>query len=234
MKEGHRVPQRDNFFEDIYSRMASIITPFFLNFTPNQVTILSGGFGIIGSCLLISDNYLALFSAAILIQLFSILDLVDGNIARIKNLQSKFGMWLDIFFDKLVDFLIMFIATLGVYLSNGDSNILIWGMVLIGSVFFNQIIMILNTTRNYFEFSRDSGSKFTKIIEDKNSKINFFLKFIYFFRKHLTYQHNTFLFLISFFAIINQMLFGIYFLTLHSLISLILSIMINFYRISEV
>jgi phosphatidylglycerophosphate synthase len=234
MKEGHRVPQRDNFFEDIYSRMANIITPFFLNFTPNQVTILSGGFGIIGSFLLISDNYLALFSAAILIQLFSILDLVDGNIARIKNLQSKFGMWLDIFFDKLVDFLIMFIATLGVYLSNGDPNILIWGMVLIGSVFFNQIIMILNTTRNYFEFSRDSGSKFIKIIENKNSKLNFFFKSLYFFRKHLTYQHNTFLFLISFFAIINQMLFGIYFLTLHSLISLILSIMINFFRISEV
>ena len=227
MKEGHRVPQRDNFFEDIYSRMANIITPFFLNFTPNQVTILSGGFGIIGSFLLISDNYLALFSAAILIQLFSILDLVDGNIARIKNLQSKFGMWLDIFFDKLVDFLIMFIATLGVYLSNGDPNILIWGMVLIGSVFFNQIIMILNTTRNYFEFSRDSGSKFIKIIENKNSKLNFFFKSLYFFRKHLTYQHNTFLFLISFFAIINQMLFGIYFLTLHSLISLILSIMIT-------
>ena len=234
MKEGHRVPQRDNFFEDIYSRMANIITPFFLNFTPNQVTILSGGFGIIGSFLLISDNYLALFSAAILIQLFSILDLVDGNIARIKNLQSKFGMWLDIFFDKLVDFLIMFIATLGVYLSNGDPNILIWGMVLIGSVFFNKIIMILNTTRNYFEFSRDSGSKFIKIIENKNSKLNFFFKSLYFFRKHLTYQHNTFLFLISFFAIINQMLFGIYFLTLHSLISLILSIMINFFRISEV
>ena len=198
------------------------------------MTILSGGFGIIGSFLLISDNYLALFSAAILIQLFSILDLVDGNIARIKNLQSKFGMWLDIFFDKLVDFLIMFIATLGVYLSNGDPNILIWGMVLIGSVFFNQIIMILNTTRNYFEFSRDSGSKFIKIIENKNSKLNFFFKSLYFFRKHLTYQHNTFLFLISFFAIINQMLFGIYFLTLHSLISLILSIMINFFRISEV
>ena len=234
MKEDHRIPQRDNFFEAIYSSIAKSITPFFLNFTPNQVTILSGIFGIIGSFLLISDNYLALFFSAILIQLFSILDLVDGDIARIKNLQSKFGMWLDIFFDKLVDFLIMFIATLGVYLSNGDSNILIWGMVLIGSVFFNQIIMILNTTRNYFEFSRDSGSKFIKIIENKNSKLNFFFKSLYFFRKHLTYQHNTFLFLISFFAIINQMLFGIYFLTLHSLISLILSIMINFYRISEV
>ena len=94
--------------------------------------------------------------------------------------------------------------------------------------------MIVNTTKNYFELSRDSGSKFIKIIENKNSKLNFFFKSLYFFRKHLTYQHNTFLFLISFFAIINQMLFGIYFLTIHSLISLILSIMINFFRISEV
>ncbi|WP_440680922.1 CDP-alcohol phosphatidyltransferase family protein [Candidatus Pelagibacter sp. HIMB1623] len=233
MKEGHQVPQRDNFFEDIYSRAANKITPFFLNFTPNQVTILSGFFGMIGSFLLIFDNYLTLFSAAILIQLFSILDLVDGNIARIKNLQSKFGMWLDIFFDKLVDLLIIFIAPLGVYLSNGDPNILIWGIVLMGSVFFNQLIMILNNTKNYFEFSRGSGSKFTKIIEGKNSKLNFFFKFIYFFRKHLTYQHNTFLFLISFFAIIDEIPFGIYFLTLHSLISLLLSIIINFIKIGK-
>lgn len=233
MKKGHRIPQRDNFFEAAYSSIAKFITPFFLNFTPNQVTILSGIFGIFGSFLLISDSYLSLFFAAILIQLFSILDLVDGNIARIKNLQSKFGMWLDIFFDKLVDFLILFLAPLGVYLSNGEPNVLIWGIVLMGSVFFNQIIMILNTTKNYFEFSRVSGSNFIKIIENKNSKLNFFLRSLYFFRKHLTYQHNTFLFLISFFAIIDKMLFGIYFLTLHSLISLLLSIIINFFRISE-
>ena len=233
MVERHRTPQRDNFFEAMYSKIAKLITPFFLNFTPNQVTILSGIFGIIGSFLLISDNYLALFFSAILIQLFSILDLVDGDIARIKNLQSKFGMWLDIFFDKLVDFLIILIAPLGIYLSIGDPNILIWGIILMGSVFFNQIIMIVNTTKNYFELSRDSGSKLIKIKENKNSKLNFFAKFLYFFRKHLTYQHNTFLFLISFFAIIDQILFGIYFLTLHSLISLLLSIMINFFRISK-
>jgi len=233
MKEGHRTPQRDNFFEAMYSKIAKSITPFFLNFTPNQVTILSGIFGIIGSFLLISDNYLALFFSAILIQLFSILDLVDGDIARIKNLQSKFGMWLDIFFDKLVDFLIILIAPLGIYLSIGDPNILIWGIILMGSVFFNQIIMIVNTTKNYFELSRDSGSKLIKFKENKNSKLNFFAKFLYFFRKHLTYQHNTFLFLISFFAIIDQILFGIYFLTFHSLISLLLSIIINFFRISK-
>jgi len=233
MKEGHRTPQRDNFFEAIYSKIAKSITPFFLNFTPNQVTILSGIFGIIGSFLLISDNYLALFFSAILIQLFSILDLVDGDIARIKNLQSKFGMWLDIFFDKLVDFLIIFLAPLGVYLSNGDPNILICGIILMGSVFFNQIIMIVNTTKNYFELSRDSGSKLIKIKNNKNSNLSFFLNSLYFFRKHLTYQHNTFLFLISFFAITDKMLFGIYFLTLHSLISLLLSIIINFFRISE-
>jgi len=233
MKEGHRTPQRDNFFEVMYSKIAKSITPFFLNFTPNQVTILSGIFGIIGSFLLISDNYLALFFSAILIQLFSILDLVDGDIARIKNLQSKFGMWLDIFFDKLVDFLIILIAPLGIYLSIGDPNILIWGIILMGSVFFNQIIMIVNTTKNYFELSRDSGSKLIKFKENKNSKLNFFAKFLYFFRKHLTYQHNTFLFLISFFAIIDQILFGIYFLTFHSLISLLLSIIINFFRISK-
>jgi phosphatidylglycerophosphate synthase len=233
MKEGHRAPQRDNFFESIYSKIATSITPFFLNFTPNQVTVLSGSLGIIGSFLLIFDDYLALFFAAIFIQLFSILDLVDGNIAREKNLQSKFGMWLDIFFDKLVDFLIILIVPLGIYISIGDPNVLIWGIILMGSVFFNQIIMIVNTTKNYFEFSRESSPQFMKTRANENFKLKFFTNFLHFFRRHLTYQHNTFLFLISFFAIIDQINFGIYFLTFHSFVSLLLSIVINFFRISK-
>ena len=141
--------------------------------------------------------------------------------------------YLDIFFDKLVDFLIILIVPLGIYISIGDPNVLIWGIILMGSVFFNQIIMIVNTTKNYFEFSRESSPQFMKTRANENFKLKFFTNFLHFFRRHLTYQHNTFLFLISFFAIINQMLFGIYFLTLYSLISLLLSIVINFFRIGK-
>ena len=223
-------PERKNFFEKIYSKIASSLTPYFMNFTPNQVTILSGGFGVIGSFLLISANYLALFFAAIFIQLFSILDLVDGNIARIKNLQSKFGMWLDIFFDKLIDFLIIVFMSLGIYLKVNDANILIMGILLMGVVFFNQFIMVLNVS--YFASIKYKRPQFTKGKEKKNI-LNFIFIIVKFYRMHLSLQHNTFLFLISFFALFDQLTFGIYFLTIHGIISLVLSIIANFIKINE-
>ena len=100
----HKIPLRENFFEGMYSEVSSRVSPFFLktSITPNQMTIISGLFGVIGSILLISESYFNLIVAAIFIQLYTILDLVDGDIARSKNMQTYFGMWLDIFFDKLI------------------------------------------------------------------------------------------------------------------------------------
>ena len=182
----------------------------------------------IGSILLISSNHLILIISSVFIQIYSILDLVDGNIARQKNLQSNFGMWLDIFFDKLIDFLIIFILSISVYFNTSNENILIWGICLMGIVFSNQFVMVLNET--IFSKSRTGGSY---LLENQNqkSRINFFLYSVNFYRAHLSLQHNTFLFLVSFFAITNQLVFGIYFLTIHGGISLILAIFANFLRI---
>ena len=226
MTESNYKPERVNFFEKEYSKIADLITPFLMSYTANQITIVSGIFGVVGSILLISSDYLALFFSALFIQLFSVLDLVDGNLARIKKIESKFGMWLDIFFDKLVDFMIIITAPLGIYINTGNSNILICGIVLMGSVFVSQIIMILNSSEKHFYFSR-TGSSYLNY----QKRFSFIYKIIHFYRKHLSYQHNTFLFLISFFAIVDQIEFGIYFITIHCLISLFLSIIITFLKL---
>ena len=226
MTEINYIQKRNNFLETLYSKIADAITPFFMSYTANQITILSGIFGIAGSILLISSDYLALFFSALFIQLFSILDLVDGNIARKKKIESKFGMWLDVFFDKLVDFMIILTAPLGIYINTSNPNILICGIVLMGSVFISQLIMILNSSEKYF-YSNIPASSFL----NSKYKISFISKMIYFYRKHLSYQHNTFLFLISFFAVFDQIEFGIYFITIHCLISLFLSIIITFLKL---
>lgn len=227
MTENNHIPKRANFFEKQYSKIADVITPFLISYSANQITIVSGICGIVGSLLLISNSYLALLLSALFIQLFSVLDLVDGNIARIKKIESKFGQWLDIFFDKLVDFIIILTSSLGVYINTDNSNMLICGMLLMGSVFLSQLIMVINFSEKFFFTSRKGATSYL----NNQIKISFIFKIIYFYRQHLSYQHNTFLFLISFFAIINQIEFGIYFLTIHTLISLFLSIMINFLRI---
>lgn len=228
MNEDHKIPKRDNFFKFIYSKIAKTFTPFFLHFTPNQVTLISGILGVIGAIFLISSNYIFIAIASILIQLYTILDLVDGNIARQKNLQSKFGMWLDIFFDKLIDFLIIFTSSIGIYLKTNDENILILGIFLMGVVFFNQFIMVLNDT--YFSSYKNTSGKLIESL-GKNKLLVLVTKIVKFFIKHLFLYHTTFLFFISFFAILNLMHFGIYFLTIHGTISLILLILVNFVKL---
>jgi len=178
------------------------------------------------------NSYPYLIISAILIQAYTILDLVDGDIARAKGMQSYFGMWLDIFFDKLIDFLIIVFLTLGVYLKTDDPLFLIYGIVLMGFVFSIQFIMVLNDT--YFKDKRSSSKEFINTkVESKDYFVKFILTMIIFFRKHLSIQHTTFTFLISLIAVFNQNKNGLIFLTFYAFFSLIVSIVINFFQLSK-
>ena len=81
-----KVPSRNNFIEDFYSKLARLFTPLFLKsrLTPNHITIISGIFGVIGSLMLINNQHHYLIVSAIFIQFYAILDLVDGDIAQSK------------------------------------------------------------------------------------------------------------------------------------------------------
>jgi phosphatidylglycerophosphate synthase len=231
----HKNPERKNIVEASYSKIAETITPYFLktSLTPNHVTIISGVFGVIAAFLLISENYESLLLAGIFIQIFAILDLVDGDIARANNMQSYFGMWLDIFFDKLTDMLLIMGLATGAYIQSQDPRMLFLGMMLMGFNFFIQFIMLLND--NAFKKVRRSNENIVNAFElsDQKMIINPFIKTIMFFRNHLSLQHNTFLFLVSLFSILNMLVFGLIFITIHGLVSLVISILVNFYKIVD-
>ena len=80
-------PKRENIFEAYFSKLSKIILPVFLKtkLTPNQVTIVSGIFGLIGSFLILYGDYYLNIVSGVFIQIFAILDLVDGDIARHKK-----------------------------------------------------------------------------------------------------------------------------------------------------
>ena len=180
--------------------------------------------------MLINNQHHYLIVSAIFIQFYAILDLVDGDIARIKNLQSTFGMWLDIFFDKLIDFLLIFSLTISVFYETKETIYLIIGLGIMGIIFFNQFIMLLNDT--YFKVSRDNN--ISDEYKTSLSKVLFY-KFIFssvtLFRNHLALQHNTFLLLISIFAFFDVLQIGMIFILFHGAVSLILSVFINFLKI---
>ena len=225
----HKNPQRKNIFEALYNwiskPLSRIIAKTFL--TPNQITIISGIFGIIGAYLLTCHSSINLIYAAVFIQLFAILDLVDGDVARLKGMQSFFGQWLDIQFDKLNDVLIIFGMTYGLYNKTNNNYFLVLGMVLMGLIYLIQFSMARNS-RIYKSAKNKVEKEKKNIINDFPQKILFIKKFHNFFQRHLLLEHCTFLFLVSAFCFINKIEIGFYILLFHALITYIYIIFFGF------
>ncbi len=67
--------------------------------TPNQITLLSLGFGILAGILFSKGLYGFSIAAAASYPLAMILDNCDGEVARAKNMRSELGGWLDVLAD---------------------------------------------------------------------------------------------------------------------------------------
>ena len=70
-----------------------------LPFTPNQVTLMSAAVGVAAGILFIFDQWLA---GAISVFASMVLDGLDGEVARRKNMKSKYGAFLDTMMDRVV------------------------------------------------------------------------------------------------------------------------------------
>ena len=99
--ENPRDGQVDTYFNRKLSRR---ITPWLLRtpLTPNQVTILSCTVGILGALCFFPGGYWGPVLGALLLQFSVVLDCCDGEIARVKYMESPLGDWLDIVCDTTV------------------------------------------------------------------------------------------------------------------------------------
>ena len=79
--------------------------------TPNQVTIFAVLLGIVASLIASGGGYLEVLIGAFLLQASSIIDGVDGEIARMRVQGSVLGEWLDTIGDDLVN--ISFVLAIG-------------------------------------------------------------------------------------------------------------------------
>lgn len=233
----HKIPQRKNIFEALYTKISKPISTILVktSLTPNQITIISGILGILGAYYLTCHSRIYLIYAAVSIQLFTILDLVDGDIARMKDMQSHFGKWLDVFFDKLNDFLIILGLSVGIYWRTNNISALYLGILLMGLVFFIQFSMVINSII-FSESKTNSNSNFKNSFQGKikiNKKISLINKVRRFIGKHLLLEHCAFLFIVSFFSIINRTEFGLWFLTLHALSTIFYITITSYYKIKH-
>ena len=73
------------------------------NITPNQMTIVANVIGALGVFLVFQATWTTLAIGSVLVQLQSVLDGCDGEMARLKFKSSKIGEWLDNVLDDQVN-----------------------------------------------------------------------------------------------------------------------------------
>ncbi len=91
----------DTYFNRKLSRPLSrwlLRTPL----TPNQITVLSCAVGILGALCFFPGGYWGPVVGALLLQCSAVLDCCDGEVARVKFMESPLGDWLDIVGDTVV------------------------------------------------------------------------------------------------------------------------------------
>jgi len=111
---------QDGFVSRVLNRPISRrITHLLLKFPihPNAWTIAIFALPLIACIFFIRGNYLSVVIGAAIFQVFSILDGCDGEIARAKNLESKFGERLDYFCDFIASLLYVLALGLGLHRS---------------------------------------------------------------------------------------------------------------------
>ena len=112
---------QDGFISRFLNRPISRrITRFLLKFPihPNAWTISIFALPLIASVFLLRGNYISIVIGAAIFQAFSILDGCDGEIARARNSESKFGERLDYFCDFVASLLYVLALGLGLHRSS--------------------------------------------------------------------------------------------------------------------
>ncbi len=108
--------------------------------TPNQVSLFAFMLMVISSILFASGRWTFLVIGGMLVQISSIIDGCDGEIARLKFQMSRYGSFLDSTLDRYADFLVIFGLAYGYWRLHEDFMVWILGFfALIGVFAFSYI-----------------------------------------------------------------------------------------------
>ncbi len=127
--------------------------------TPNQITLLSVGIGLCGALFFLSAHWLWQTVGALLFLAHSILDGCDGELARLRFQESRFGGIIDYWGDNIVHIIVFACMAIGWSLSIGASWPLLLGVAAalgnLGSAWF-VYWRVMHT-------KKDSGPLFTSV-----------------------------------------------------------------------
>lgn len=110
---------------------------------PNHLTLLTLLVGLLGAWIAASGGYGHFLTGAILFKLASILDGCDGEIARLKYIQSRSGQWLDTLSDNLTYLGSLVGITLGLMRDGTERVYLTSGIAAIAFAFLSFILLYI-------------------------------------------------------------------------------------------
>ena len=120
----------DSTITRILSRPASrVLTRMFLNtpISPNQITLISFFLGLASAFLFSRGYYESSVIASALLVLSTWIDGADGEIARLKFMESDIGKKLDLYCDNIIHFLVFTAIGYGVFLKTSETLFLYLG-----------------------------------------------------------------------------------------------------------
>jgi phosphatidylglycerophosphate synthase len=130
--------KRDNFWTEWISRPPAAVLVYLLKgtrITPNQVSFLAITVAA-GGCatLILWRTWLGLIVAGLLLQLAYVIDCVDGQLARVKQMASPVGALLDFMLDEVKAFMVIASAAVRLWLQSGPRADR-WLLIGIGGLF---------------------------------------------------------------------------------------------------
>ncbi|MCK4890664.1 MAG: CDP-alcohol phosphatidyltransferase family protein [Candidatus Aminicenantes bacterium] len=122
--------------------------------TPNHLTYSAFLISIPGIVFIALGGYLNVIIGGVLIYLSVVIDVADGMLARSRGSGSIFGKYLDLFLDRVSDFLILLALTINKFRMTGNKDWLIFGLFVL-SLYMLQIILFY--IKNLY-LGRDTGT----------------------------------------------------------------------------
>ena len=158
-------PDEDGFVARYLNRPASrriseilVRTPI----SPNGISLLSFAVGIIGAIMFCPGGYIWTILAGLVIQLSSIVDGCDGEVARLRFQSSKFGGWFDTILDRYADTAIVAGVSFGYW--HAHPHAAVW----LGAIFALTGFIMASYVKKEFVIryqSKPPGGLFGKLIK---------------------------------------------------------------------
>src|SRR6266850_673413 len=127
------VKPTDGFYARLNRRISIPISRQLIKLpiTANMVSVFTLGVGIASAAFFAHGGYWSTLLAAFLCLFASIMDGCDGEVARLKLLESDFGCWLETICDYAFYLFLLVGMTIGQWRTSGSSAYLVWGVFLL-------------------------------------------------------------------------------------------------------